>query len=91
MVPEVRTIALPVAIETHTPLAGTWQAGGVAVIATIGKVRDDNNIIARPTLFPPVKGDDFVRVIDVMDVDMLPSQPARVVEPVSRRSRMRSR
>ncbi len=88
MVPEVRTIALPVAIEPHTPLAGTWHAGGVAVIATIGKVRDDNNIIARPTLFPPVKGDDFVRVIDVMDVDML---PARVVEPVSRRSRMRSR
>ena len=56
---------------------------GVAVVTAVGKVCDDHHIVARPAVFPTMKGDHLVGVVDVMDVDLLATKTARLVEPVA--------
>ena len=59
---------------------------GVASVTSVGKVSDDDYIVTWSTIFPTMESDNFIRIVDTMDVDLLPSQTARLVVPVPAQS-----
>jgi hypothetical protein len=75
MIAEVRAVPLPIAVETHAPLSAAWEPEHVPVVAAVGEVRHDHDIVARPAIGPTMKGEKLVGVVDMVDVELLPLRP----------------
>ena len=73
MVTKICAVSLPVTVQPDPPLASPWHTDRVAVISAVREIRHDDDIVAHTATLPAVEGDDFIRVIDVVDVEMLAS------------------
>src|SRR4029077_2934436 len=80
---KICAVTLPITIKPHPPAAGSWESERVTVVATVAKVCQDHDIIARPSVFPTMKRNHLVSVVDVMDVDLLTTKTARLIEPIA--------
>ena len=79
---EIRAIATPITIEADFPKSGFWKADIVVVVIPVGHVGDYNHVVARPAIFPAMEGDDFIVVVEVVDVHVLAAKTTGVVEPI---------
>src|SRR4030095_9328520 len=70
-------------METHPPVTRTRESQSVAVVAAVSKVCNDHHIIARSAVFPTMKCNHLISVIDVMDIDVLAPKTPRLIEPVA--------
>src|SRR5262249_45779288 len=82
-IPEIRRVAVPVAVEAYLPQPSSREAQRVTRIAAVGEVQDHHDVVAWPAAVPAVEGDHLVPVVDVEDVDVRPAQAAGVVVPVT--------
>src|SRR5215469_2951609 len=82
LVSEVRAVTLPVAIEPHSPVARSREAQRIAVVTAVSKICNDHDIVARATIFPAMKCNDLIGVVDVMHVDVLATETACLIKPV---------
>lgn len=76
-------VTVPVAVEAHPPQSGSGQPDTVGIIAAIRKIGDHHDVVAGASVVPAVKGYDLVGIIDVEYVDILSTQPARIILPVA--------
>src|SRR5207253_4593408 len=49
----------------------------------VTKVCNDQHIVAGPAVFPTMKCNHLISVVDVIDVDLLAAKTARLIEPVA--------
>ena len=71
-------------VARHYPgEAGSREPKRIAVIAAVAKVCHDHHIVARSAVFPAMECDHLIGVVDVMDVDVLATKTARLLEPVA--------
>ncbi len=69
VITEIRAITIPIAFEANFPQSGFGKADSIAVAVTpVGHVGDDRHVVARTAIFPPVEGDAFVVVVEVVNV-----------------------
>ena len=82
VIAEIRAIAIPITIEADFPKSGFWKADIVVVVTPVGHVGNHNHVVARTAIFPPMEGDDFIVVVEVVDVHVLAAKTTGVVEPI---------
>src|SRR5436309_167832 len=63
-------VAAPIAIEAQTPAAVAWKADAVIAVSPICEIEHYDYIIAIAALFPAMEGDEFVLIVEVMDIHM---------------------
>jgi hypothetical protein len=83
LVADVSAVPLPIAIKSYLPEAFSRKPDVVTVVAAVGNVGHNYHVISRTAIFPAVKCDDLVVVVDMVDVYMLPMQTTRIVVPIT--------
>lgn len=82
LIAKIWAITLPVTIETDPPVTSARESQGIAAIAAVAKICNDHHIVTRTAVFPAMKCNHLISVVDMMDIDVLASQTARLIEPV---------
>ena len=70
-------IAVPIAVKPQLPMSTGREANGVLTLDFISKIGNDNNVIRRPPLIPPVESKNFSLLVKVIDLGELTAKSAR--------------
>src|SRR5579885_1303691 len=82
-VSETGIIAVPIAVKAHQPMAASRETDPVRRISAVSEIEHDDHIIAVTSLIPAVKRNHVIDVVDVMNVNVLSPEAARIVKPVA--------
>jgi len=86
VVSKAGVIAVPAAVEVHSPETFARETNVVAVVSPIRHVRDDDDAVTWATMLPPMKRYHFVIVVNVVNVYVLSAKPTRVTPIAARRA-----